>query len=161
MPNGVIFLDIDGVICTDRAWYATEQDKHRQIIRAWDPFAIRLIGRLAADFDYEVVISSTWRKMFDVPLILLTHGFQGSFHRDESTPYLFGSQPRGDEIREWLKEHKDVRNYLIIDDFESGTGIKGTALEKSWIETDYYNGFTVQNFKNARNLLRERHGKLD
>src|ERR1035437_101074 len=110
--KGVLFLDCDGVICTDRAYYAAQQDKSKTILRTWDPISMALVDRLCQDFNLEVVISSTWRHRYDVAVILLTHGFRSDFHKDEKTPASY-NRSRGHEIREWLEEHPEVTKYII------------------------------------------------
>ena len=150
MNKTVIFIDCDGVICTDRAYFASGQDKDRHIMRTWDPVSIMLLSRLCQDFDLEVVISSTWRYKFDVPLMLLTHGFRGNFHKDDQTPRLF-SGSRGMEIREWLSEHPEVTNYIIIDD--SSDGLQDNDLTPYWVQTDYNDGVLTKHYLQAVKIL--------
>lgn len=149
--EGVAFIDIDGVICTDRAYYAYGADKARNIMRAWDPISIKLVDRLCQDYNLKVVISSTWRQRYDVPLILLTHGFNGSFHEDDKTPQHFGNRSRGQEIRDWLEEHPEVTRYIIIDDSEDG--LVGNELSPYHVKTDISDGFLTHNYHCAKRIL--------
>lgn len=149
----VLFLDIDGVICTDRAYFASAQDRNKSILRTWDPVSIKLVERLCLDFDLKVVISSTWRHgNRDVPLMLLTHGFCGEFHKDDKTPAKLSGTSRGHEIRMWLDKHPEVTQFVIIDD--STDGIRGTELQKFHVETHVEDGFLTHNYKHAVQLLR-------
>lgn len=151
MQKGVLFLDIDGVICTDRAYYASSQDKERNILRTWDSVGIALVDRLCQDYNLEVVVSSTWRHRYDVPLILLTHGFRSDFHKDDKTPVCRIHSTRGMEIRDWLEEHPEVTRFIIIDD--DAAGIRNTELEKKWVETDSNDGILTHHYLKAKKIL--------
>jgi len=154
MSGGVLFLDIDDVICTNRAHVAFEHDKHGGMIRAWDPIAIKLIDRLCIEYDLEVVVSSTWRHHFPVPVILKTHGFRGKFHKSEKTPSTtrgFGEDSRGNQIHEWITDNNHTGNILIIDD--STDGIAGSNLEKFQTVTEYYEGMMWKNYHEAKKIL--------
>ena len=149
MTDRILFLDIDGVICTDRAYFASGQDKTKTVLRTWDTIGIKLISRLCVDYDLKVVISSTWRHRYDVPLILLTHGFVGEFHKDEKTDGKFSSN-RGQEIRMWLDDHPEVTQYIIIDDDDSG--IACTSLEPFHVKTDSFDGILTHHWHQAKKI---------
>jgi hypothetical protein len=149
--EAVLFLDIDGVLCTDRAYLAYGQDKTKSILRTYDPLGIMLVDRLCQDYNLKVVISSTWRHRNDVPLILLSHGFKSDFHEDEKTPSRLRGSNRGDEIGLWLEDHPTVNNFLILDD--DTDGMKGTQFEDFQTVTDYYDGILFKNYKEAVKIL--------
>lgn len=150
MEWGVLFLDIDGVICTDRAYLASGADKYKNIMRAWDPISIKLVDRLCIDYNLKVVVSSTWRQRYDVPLILLTHGFNGEFHKDDKTPVTF-NRSRGQEIREWLEEHPEIIRYIIIDDTDDG--LLNNELTPHHCKTDIQDGFLTDHYHRAKKIL--------
>lgn len=173
--SNILFLDIDGPICTERAYKAYEQDKHKQVLRAWDPIAIRLIDRLCLEYDMEVVVSSTWREVTDVPLHLLTHGFRGSFHQNCKTPSLrthpkYRDYTRADEINQWIRTHLKrhtidrpaEHKVLIIDDEESGSSLMEDAKLKQFsIMVDINNGFSLENYNKAKNIIKNTNFILD
>ena len=148
----VLFLDVDGVICTDRAYYASGQDKDKSILRTWDPVSINLVSRLCQDFDLEVVVSSTWRQRYDVPLILLTHGFRGNFHKDDKTPLVarFSGPSRGEEIASWLEDHPEVKNFIILDDEYIGQ----KELQPYHVQTDSNDGILTKHYDQAVYILK-------
>src|ERR1019366_9771740 len=82
----VLFLDIDGVLVTDRAYFTINKKIPKEPMMVFDPIGIKLINNLCDNYDLSVVISSTWRKEYDVKTILRTHGFSGKFHQDINTP---------------------------------------------------------------------------
>ncbi len=71
MPDPVIFLYIDGVLLTGRAWDMPVNAAARELARrdpeaaalasTFDPRAVRLLNLLVADTGAKLVISSTWR----------------------------------------------------------------------------------------------------
>lgn len=148
---GILFFDVDGVTCTDRSYFAFGQDKSKTIMRAWDPISLKLVDRLCQDYNLKVVISSTWRIRSDVPLIMLTQGFNSDFHEDEKTPSTFSGTTRGHEIRMWLDNHPEVKRFIIIDDVDDG--IVGTDLEKHHCQTDTFDGIRTHHYHLARRIL--------
>lgn len=148
--SGVLFFDVDGVVCTDRAYYAYGQDKTKTIMRSWDPISLKLVDQLCQDYNLKVVISSTWRIRYDVPLIMLTQGFTSDFHDDDKTPQLFSGN-RGMEIREWLDKHPEVDRYIIIDDSEDG--LVGNELTPHHCKTSLYDGFLSLHYIRAKQIL--------
>lgn len=165
----ILFADIDGPICCEKAYYAYEQDKYRSALRAWDPMAVMLIDRICRDYNMQVVISSTWRILHDVPTILQTYGFKGSFHRMDKTPRKrMSNEGRGSEIQNWLDEHKEqypdenIKKILIIDDQESGWQLyekrgDGTdhPLKKYTVFCDIFEGFGYGNYLRSKKLLEQ------
>ena len=146
---GVLFLDIDGVICTNRAYVGSGQDQLKSILRTWDPISIQLVDRIAMDYNLSVVISSTWRQHYDVPLILLTHGFKASFHKNDITPN--DARTRGCQIYDWLSANRDVKNFVIFDD--DTTGIEQTNLHPFQTVTSDTDGVLYSHYKKAQRIL--------
>lgn len=110
----VLFLDIDGVL--NRAGTKERCD--------CGPFGGNWIGvdrelsdRLLSvlkDSDYQIVLSSTWRKddrMFP-------HLNAAGIHWEHVTPNTGGFLSRGQEIKLWMDEHPEVTDYVILDDMD-------------------------------------------
>ena len=138
----VIFLDIDGVLNSER--YALKlEEKHRQlghpedsracgcfkIHHQIDPDAIARLNRLVAVTEAKIVISSTWRKLFDPPelrLVLEEHGLVAEIigqtpdgHVEPQMLDVYGPLERiyrGYEIDFWLRHHPEVDRFVILDD---------------------------------------------
>ena len=148
----VLFLDFDGVLCTDRVHYANYSDKifPREYMRSLDPIGIKLVNRLCDDFDLTVVLCTTWRHQNDCKVILRTHGFTAPFHHDINTPNeaTFSSPGRkGAEINSWLDEHPEVKTYIILDDDE-------TILHFDHIVYPHpLDGISTENYLDATRLL--------
>jgi hypothetical protein len=142
----VIFLDIDGVLNSE-SYVLKLEAKHRQLghtdpaprcdcfklYRQIDPDAIARLNRLVAVTEAKIVISSTWRKLFDPPELRRTleeHGLVaeivGETPDGANDPELRASLRddqlaqhrvfRGNEIDHWLKRHPEVDRFVILDD---------------------------------------------
>jgi hypothetical protein len=101
----VIFLDIDGVLnCA-----STKNPRNlpyfvdRKLLNRF----IRLVGRTNA----KVVLSSTWR--YD-PAGLFSAKHWGIPFMDVIPD--MPKKPRSSEIRAWLKRHRNVRRFVVLDD---------------------------------------------
>lgn len=149
------FIDIDGVLQTDRAYHAYSMDtiSPRDLMLTLDPIGIKLIDRLAADYNAEIVISSTWRnheRTSQVQTILRTHGFRAPFHIEWKTPNSW-KRPRGHEIQQWIDEHgKDYQAFLILDDNSDMTEYQ---KDHYFVQTDTYDGFLFSHYLEAKKKL--------
>jgi HAD domain in Swiss Army Knife RNA repair proteins len=135
--SAVVFLDMDGVLSTRRAYSAAmEAEKNGLMVRPvpdrWiDADAMTNFNDLIERSGALVVVSSTWRldhhhtdgsKFLD---ILRRNGFVGTLHNDWRTKDLshpiagsviIQGKMRGDEVLEWLSRHPDITRYAILDD---------------------------------------------
>lgn len=116
----VVFLDFDGVVNTLR-W--------RKVNGEWDSYfgypedgglndesAVQWVSEFCEKYEYDVVVSSTWRKdgLENCEKYLREAGLRDSIRVIGVTPVL--SKERGYEIKSWLDEHPDVTGFLIFDD---------------------------------------------
>lgn len=128
----VLFLDVDGVLNSERSFLAGQQrlreypDKDDpyflKITKCTiDPIACDMVNRICRGLDVKVVVSSTHRMHFpDGPnkLDQLKNYFDVLGVKSE---YVIGWTPRlnakrGIEIKLWLEEHPEVKQYVILDD---------------------------------------------
>lgn len=153
----IVFLDIDNVACTERAYHAYGHALDKNVMRVWDPVVIQFLNRLTEEFkQLKFVISSTWGVKHDVPTILMSHGFRGNFHEDDKVIRHFGHNPRGRLVRDWLLDHPEILDrYLVLDDEESGDGIRGTPTEEHTVFCDVINGMLLHNYQYARQIIRK------
>lgn len=113
MSNKVIFLDIDGVINSERTCYAYGSLPHDSQDKFFDEVAIGMIRKLCMQTSADIVLSSSWRyhhdyrdlaKSLHLPIIDAT--------TTNNTTYV----PRGVEIQEYLDYHPHITHYVIVDD---------------------------------------------
>lgn len=126
----VIFLDIDGVLNSERFYTEKSQPERRHwaqqhgfnkdeqsALANIDPLAIELLNDIIDKTDAEIVVSSTWRSDPNLSYKLSFMGLKKPIYG--ITPYD-KSRHRGTEIKEWIDYYKDDENvnlkYVIIDD---------------------------------------------
>lgn len=157
----IVFLDIDGVLNSLNFlnfWeqkMQAEQTPYRfedQI----DPKGVRHLNDLLSAMSATCVLSSSWRRLVDLPemmRILRKRGFQHDIigatpdlsHKDRGERPLW----RGDEIHAWLKDHpRNVRSFVILDDNKDMIPFMSRL-----IQTDPVCGLTHDNWIAAAALL--------
>jgi hypothetical protein len=143
----VIFLDNDGVVCLSTEWGGRKKKKLKYLkefpsgenIPAWvkmDNFndkAVKVLNSILEQTDAEIVVSSDWKlyctleelqEMFvkygvikspiDVtPNIDLKYD-KNYYTKEELAEY------RVTEIKQWLKEHPEVTQWVAVDDLPLG-----------------------------------------
>lgn len=129
--NRYLFLDIDGVLNSDKTTFAYQKIVHSNLVKhrmenneplnsMFDPISVLLLLQLQKALGFKIVISSTWRKHLSVQQF---HRLFNDYNWDTSeiiigiTPEL--GNPRGKEIQSWLDSHaKYPYQYCILDDSE-------------------------------------------
>lgn len=145
----VIFLDIDGVLNNSKTTRTTSQT-HYTFVGARH---IKNLKRIINSTEAKVVLSSDWRYDRDDPRYngdylelrneLLRYGirFYGF------TPELPSSH-RGAEIDQWLREHDEVENFVILDDRSDIEPNKD-----HWVKTTLAHGLGAEETDAAINIL--------
>lgn len=121
----VIFLDFDGVLNSAASFKLETRIRKEHFNTTFCPVNETLCKVCTSNFqhildevpDAKVVISSTWRQLFDLDWLkekLASYGIDSSRVIDK-TPVTWGRE-RGREIEMWMKDHPEVTNYVILDD---------------------------------------------
>ena len=163
----VIFLDIDGVLNSEEHFIENHIDtiiyfkayKNNEYIHDLEDIVkpnlfdinfekLQLLKKIIRETDSKIVVSSAWRLMRKWPLIedyLISKGLPII----GTTPYILGK--RGEEIRTYLKEHKEIDNFIILDDER----FRDFNEQLNYlIKTDFCNGgLTEEHADEAINLL--------
>jgi len=140
MPR-IMFLDIDGVLCTMRSQFAFGDN--RGLMSAWDITCCQMIRSLCEKLNFKIVISSVWKNQNTVHQLRSHLGVYGLVEdlyegKGERNKWFYGSEEnsyewrtkklkydpekdgehirRGLEIQEWLNRHPLISDYIIIDD---------------------------------------------
>ena len=109
----VIFLDVDGVLNSNAYVDYTSKNNVEGILEEIDPKTIEMLKYALDVTDAQIVVSSSWRnirKFEQLKELFLRYGI----NLDEKTPVL--GHERGLEIKQYLEEHVDIDQYLILDD---------------------------------------------
>ena len=153
----VIFLDIDGVICTalsTRLSGLLRLPPERQI---FDPVALFWLRWLVRRSGAEIVLCSSWRDALTVddPLCrAFIRNLYDSLARNrtpiaDAAPQL-PSGDKGEEILAWLTEHPG-RRYVVLDDHDRFA--LGPRARERWIPIPADRGLRRTEAKAALNLL--------
>jgi hypothetical protein len=170
----IIFLDIDGVLIPNSEQGLPPTFERESRIEAYlNPKSIALVNKLAADNNAEIVVSSSWRfhdkdlaskgyeksdSILDLRSFLQRSGLTAEFANDWHTPKptrfsdAINGRPRGLEIKDWLDNHPEVKNWVALDDDSSGFGTLNIINHLVKIDSDI--GFQEVYYKNAERILK-------
>lgn len=145
MINNIIFLDIDGVLNSDKYFDSIDNKECMNLVDRLmldiDMSKVKLLLEVINKTNAKIVITSSWRRMKLYPYIkerLISMGLPVV----GETPFIEGR--RGEEIKSYLLENR-VSNYCIIDD-EVFKDYK--ELEDYLVVTDFYeDGLTIDHTK--------------
>jgi len=115
----------------------------------FDDVSIGLLRRIVEKTEARVVLSSTWRIGMSKPeMDALARKLGVSIIG--ATRQAFGSEVRGEQIKEWLDAHAgQIDAYIIIDD---NSDMLDEQMER-FVKTPYTDGLTYQNHVDAISLL--------
>lgn len=108
----VIFLDVDGVLNSDEYFDKIKNLDIDGIQSEVDVEKIKLLKRTIDETGSKVVLTSSWRytrNAQELKKLLLEFGIS-----TDSTPFI--QNKRGLEIKQYLSEHLDVEDFVIVDD---------------------------------------------
>lgn len=150
-PLRVVFLDIDGVLNSDR--YVRERPPAPAgtfwSVDDLDPVGIEALNRIVERTGAKFVLSSSWRHhhtLEEITVLFRTRGFVGELI--DVTPRLFG-EPRGAEIRTWLcVQTAPPAAFAVLDD-DAATN----DLEPFWVRTDPAYGVAASDVERLVALL--------
>jgi hypothetical protein len=149
----VIFLDFDGVLNSSASFLMESRRKKKLLpvkprlakqIKVNDTFS----AVCASNFQYildkcpdvKVVISSTWRVIHSMEYLLAKleeYGIDSSRVIGKTPRAVgqgFSGAPRGDDISEWLAEHPEVTDYVILDDNSDMTVHMDKLVQTTWLD---------------------------
>lgn len=150
----IIYLDIDGVLCTHRASAAIGETVRMDYL---DPIACKLVERLITEFQAKIVISSTWRlvcskgEMYQLFRCAGHHILANAIYTRWCTPDFKGKK-RGYEIEASLSEienHDHVTHYVILDDDSDMLPYQLPHFARC----DTYDGLGFSGYEKARRIL--------
>lgn len=136
-----IFLDIDGVVRS----YRPKQNKQIQnhIACYFHVDAINHLKKLQEEFQSKIIITSTWRYIYD--LNTLKEFFQIFDIYIEDT---IKDGNRKDMIQSYIDEH-DIQAYIILDDLDLTSTYGFHQIQTN----DHFNQI---NYEHAKKILRRR-----
>lgn len=143
---GLIFLDIDGVLNSQRTPFGPCSCET-------DPINVKALNRITDATGAWIIVSSIWRFRYParsmMQALLSAKGVTGVI--EGTTPKLTGDSTRGDEIKAWLDAHpgwKDVPFIIIDDDPDIA------PFQDRFIQTSFETGLTEADADRAIAMLR-------
>lgn len=157
-----IFLDLDGVIATEKSFYRLDKKK------------LKLLGEILEKTGAKIVVSSSWRSynleatkkdlstpnesqptpfpFVDKIVGVTVRGSNMVIHPDDEEEFII---PRGVEIDNWLRKNiedywdEDSYRYVIIDDENNML----LTQKDNFIQTDYLKGLSRKDVNKAIKIL--------
>ena len=137
----LVFLDIDDVLCLSDPYggydvFSTEQQPLDLWERLWHPPAVQTLLAIVEEHHPRIVITSSWLRLMN------REGFIDAFrrtglaaiadalHESWEAPQLSGAT-RLSAIEAWLHAQYRGEPLVVLDDALSGTGLRGSRLEKA------------------------------
>lgn len=125
----VIFLDIDGVLNSDRSIFILKmkefpakahftsvmQNRYNYLMSKVDPIAVQVLNRIVEDTSAKIVVSSANRIPLGKDGVIETLYDMGVEADIIDVTLSTRSGNRGSQIQEWLDRH-EVESYVILDD---------------------------------------------
>ena len=153
----VIFLDIDGVICTTLSTRLSELLRLPLERQVFDPLSLFWLRRLVRRSGAEIVLCSSWRDALEVD-DPLCRAFIGNLYQRlarNGTP-IADAAPRlpngdkGEDILAWLAAHPGER-YVVLDDHDCFA--LGPQVRAHWVPVPVDRGLRRREAKAALDIL--------
>jgi hypothetical protein len=153
----VVFLDVDGVL-NSATWFDQRGPRppgRPHFDHNIDPVAIRHLNRLTGATGAALVITSTWRKGCSLRQLRADFTRTGCWGHVISKTLDLSPAARGVEIAAWLKTHRWVTTFVILDD-DADMG----ALSAHLVQTSHETGLTEADVDRAIALLMQEAGSV-
>lgn len=115
-----IFLDCDGVLnninYTKKCYRKNGHKPMSMYCVPFDPHNLKNLAKIVNKTGAKIVLSSTWRIFKSHIYVLEARLAEYGLRIYDMTDNI--NMIRGAEIKEWLKSHRDIENYVVIDDEE-------------------------------------------
>ena len=156
----VIFLDIDGVLVTRNSIKYQYLNFPDDTSIRFSKKAVKNLNKLIRLTEAKIVISSTWRlfhSLEELQNIFKKQSIKGEVISTTSVERATVEEdiPRGQKITDWLGQHPEVEQYIIIDDDVQADCIQFHPF--NCVETSYKRGFASEDrFNEAIAILNKK-----
>ena len=157
MPRPVLFLDVDGVLCTPLSVRLDQVFRRPMDRQFFDPVALFWLQKLVRRTGAQVVLSSSWRYALEDGDLFTGHILQNLYDclAAHGAP-VAGIAPilgvsKGEEIAAWVTDHPPAP-YVILDD-RADEFAAVPALRPHLVLVDSRGGFRRRDFRRALALF--------
>lgn len=138
----LVFLDLDDVICINKPYGGRDILKSEAQVptdlweRLWHPPAVATLKSIFDEFAPQVVITSSWLRFLDragVASLFRKTGLElvaSALHPTLEAPQNHGAT-RLHAIETWLGKYYNGQPVVVLDDAQSGTGLRGSRLDRA------------------------------
>ena len=150
----VIFLDIDGVLNNEEHIVKIHgllgKEQYLDLLREigelpFDYRSCELLQKFTKETNVEVILSSTWRLNPEAPNIIKRYA---GIEIKDITPRLHSI--RGEEIQQYLDNHKEITNYVILDDDNDML----ESQKEHFVKVNNKYGLTIKEIIQCENILK-------
>lgn len=137
----LVFLDFDDVICINKPYGGHDVLRSEAHVptdlweRLWHPPAVATLKAIFEEFAPQVIITSSWLRFLDragVDSLFVKTGLDmvsSALHPAWEAPQNHWAT-RLHAIETWLGNHYDGQSVVVLDDVQSGTGLRGSRLDR-------------------------------
>ncbi len=150
----VLFLDYDGVVNTPlwnekgtKCSYNYPKDGKVNNFQA-----VQWVSKFCQQCHYSIVVTSTWRKDKNWCECLINGGLRRDIKILGCTDITYDK--RGNEIKNYLNEHPEVKYYIIVDDDNDFL----EEQQSHFVQTDSEIGFTIKEYKKCLKIFERDNG---
>lgn len=114
--ENIVFLDYDGVVNTI-IWDADGKHadyNHPKDNKVNDFQAVQWLSEFCQKYDYSIVVTSSWARKSNYKECLINGGLREGIEILGCVSVFDFDRPQA--IRDYLAEHPEVKNYIVIDD---------------------------------------------
>lgn len=155
IPSRLLFLDIDGVLNSQRWVESGAMRSHSKMEQHFDPAACRLLNDVIRRTSCGLVLSSSWRIMTAtgwIERVIRERGCPLATFYGE-TPNLHGvgsdDDRRGREISAWIHNAKWTGSHVIVDDSND----MGFEQRKYLVRTSWQEGMTEKTVDDIESMF--------
>lgn len=142
MPDSIVFLDLDDVICLNQPYGGYDVRRSASACpedlwtKLFDAGCKDVLLQSIAEFNPRIVLTTSWLRFFERDGFVALLGNSGltavaeALHEKWECPQVAGTT-RLQAIQAWLNQHHNGEAFVVIDDTLSGTGLKGSALDRA------------------------------
>ena len=161
MSNKVLFLDYDGVVNIamwnekgSRCTFNFPRDNKVNHFQA-----VQWVSEFCQKCEYDIVVTSTWRLDDNYKECLENGGLRNTIKILGRTDDMW-ELSRGDEIAAYLKDHPEIKYYIIVDDENDML----PEQQSHFVQTDTDRGFGRPEFEQCLQIFatdKERGGSFN
>lgn len=156
----VIFLDIDGVLATNKQfftntanfWKKNEWARELKVPYPFDKGCVDIFNSILEQTDAEIVLSSDWKlhwDLIDLDTIFKENGVNKSprfLTKNEDVSMTWIERNRAYQIGMFIQDF-NITDYVVIDDLDLHSFMETRGDDKNFIQTRSDMGLKQQNIK--------------